>query len=377
MKTRKNTWIAAVLLFLVGFLAVLILFRMIGQQTKTVPDVVFETTRNEEIPAPASDSEDETAEASENEIRETSEKPVQESPRPLREICLSDRDLDPLLFERAEEQGTVSIAEYLTRDYFCDEYYDIRKQMAVYLPYGYDEKSQYDVLVLLHCGWADYRFWLVNERDYCTPEGEIKQVYVKDLLDNMIQQGYCRPLIVLAPCCYLYDNTPNANGNRFEYEQMKWEVGEDLLRFTAENYATWAEDGSRESLLKAREHFGFFGASFGAYVNYISIIGPNYDLAANYAFTGGGAVERSYLLNTWNEKGTKDLPMKCLYIAEGEFDDRAAPEASYYTLLAGGDPFSEDNLHYTMVAGSGHVDHTYLVALYNTLQLFFTHDSGS
>ena len=372
MNRRKKTWIAVILLSLIFLLAALILLRMIRQHTEIVPaaKTEIETGATPSV-EPAAPEPEELEVASDTETQEQAEVfPVKE-PCSLREVALSDRDLDPALFEEAEEQGTVSIVDYITRDYYCDEYYDIRKQMAVYLPYGYNEERQYDVLVLLHCGWADYRFWLVNERDYCTPEGETKPVYVKNMLDNMIQQGYCRPLIVLAPCCYLYDNTPNANGNLFEYEQMKREVGEDLLRFAAENYATWAESGSREALTEAREHVGFFGASFGAYMNYISIIGPNFDLAANFAFTGGGAVERGYLLNTWTEKGTRNFPLNCLYIAEGEYDDRAVPEASFYTLLQSGEPFSESNLHYTMVAGSGHVDHTYLVALFNTLQLFF------
>ena len=232
MKRTKKIWVAVILLFLLVLLAALILFRLISQTKEKVPDTVQETPTIETPTVPGSDVKEKTVPDRETEKQE--ECPPVDEPRQLREINLSDKDLDAVLFEKADEQGTVIIADYLTRDYYCDEYYDIRKQMAVYLPYGYDESQQYDVLVLLHCGWADYRFWLVNERDYCTPEGETKPVYVQDLLDNMIEQGYCRPLIVLAPCCYLYDNTPNANGNRFEYEQMKSEVGEDLLRFAAE-----------------------------------------------------------------------------------------------------------------------------------------------
>ena len=175
MNRRKNTWIAVILLFLIFLLAALILLRMIRQHTEIVSaaETEIETGTTPSV-EPAAPEPEEVVVASDTETQEQAEDfPVKE-PRSLREVALSERDLDPALFEEAEEQGTVRIVDYITRDYYCDEYYDIRKQMAVYLPYGYNEEQQYDVLVLLHCGWADYRFWLVNERDYCTPEGEKK-----------------------------------------------------------------------------------------------------------------------------------------------------------------------------------------------------------
>ena len=80
-------------------------------------------------------------------------------------------------------------------------------------------------------------------------------------------------------------------------------------------------------------------------------------------------------MNSWTANGTQDLKLRLLYIAEGEFDDRYAPESSYYNLLNyganTGAPFSEENVRYTLVRGWGHEDHSYLVGLFNTLQLFF------
>ena len=117
------------------------------------------------------------------------------------------------------------------------------------------------------------------------------------------------------------------------------------------------------------------GASFGAYAEYISIIGDNYDLTAWYTFCGGGAIDPGYLISSWEANGTQDLPLRLLYISEGEFDDRYAPESSYYNLLHYGETigasFTEENIRYTMIRGWGHEDHSYLVGLFNTLQLFF------
>ena len=305
-------------------------------------------------------------------------------------IC--EDNLDTGLFQPAKEKGTVELVQYMTEDRVSGGDFQVAKDLAVYLPYGYDPEQQYDVLMLLHCAWADHTFWLVENRDYRTagegippnsedwslpytgPDGSIP-VYVPNMLDRMIEEGWCRPLIVVSPCIYLYDRVPSAAGNQYDYLQFTREFGPDLMAFIAENYATYAADSSRESLAAAREHFGILGASFGAYAEYLCVIGDNFDLAAWYTFCGGGAIDPGVLVQSWREHGTQDLPLRLLYISEGEFDDRAAPEGSYHDLLYYGEnvggPFSPENVRFTLVRGWGHEDHSYLVGLFNTLQLFF------
>ena len=226
------------------------------------------------------------------------------------------------------------------------------------------------MLILLHCAWADHRFWLVQDRNYGT-EAEAVPVSVPHLLDRMIEEGICRPLIVVSPCIYLYDRQPSSAGNAYDYMQFSREFGRDFLPWLAENYATFAADGSREALTAAREHFGLLGASFGAYASYLSVIGDNFDLASWYTFCGGGEIDPSYLRNSWAAAGTDGLPLNMLYICEGEYDDRAGPELSYYSLLNAGGPFHDENVKFTLVRGWGHEDHSYLVGLYNSLQMFF------
>ena len=305
-------------------------------------------------------------------------------PRPLREIAICEDNLDESLFLPAAEKGSVELVQYLTEDYVSGGDVQVMKDLAIYLPYGYDAQKQYNVLILLHCAWADHLFWLVQDRDYrIDEEGNSAEdssvssiaVSVPNMLDRMIEEGWCKPLIVVSPCIYLYDRHPSAAGNQYDYTQFSREYGLDLLSFLAENYATYAADGSRKALADAREHFGVLGASFGAYAEYISIIGDNYDLTAWYSFCGGGAIDPGYLVSSWEAAGTQDLPLRLLYISEGEFDDRYAPESSYHDLLHYGETiggsFTEENTRYTMIRGWGHEDHSYLVGLFNTLQLFF------
>ncbi len=292
------------------------------------------------------------------------------TPPPLRETALVENSLPKELFQPAEHCGTVEEVQYTTRDLVSDLPYPIQKDVTVYLPYGYDPDSRYNVLILLHCAWADHRFWLVEERNYGT-EKDPDPVSVPNLLDRMIEEGYCEPMIVVSPCIYLYDRQPSTAGNGYDYMQFAREFGPDFLSFLAENYATYAEDGSREELKKAREHFGVLGASFGAYASYISVIVDNFDLAAWYTYCGGGSIDPGYLLSGWANAGTSELPLRMLYICEGEHDDRAGPELSYHNLLYYGDPFTEENVKFTLVLGWGHEDHSYLVGVYNSLQMFF------
>ena len=297
------------------------------------------------------------------------------TPKPLRPIRLTETDLPEELLRPAEHRGTVREEDYPTRDMVSDVPDRINKDVTVYLPYGYDPEEQYDVLILLHCAWADHRFWLGQERNYGSEEAPVP-VSVPNLLDRMIEEGYCRPLIVVSPCIYLYDRQPSNAGNGYDYEQFEQEIGTDFLPWIAENYGTYAADGSPEALRAAREHFGVLGASFGAYAEYFCVIGENFDLLAWYCFCGGGEIEPWHLAERWTENGTAELPLRMLYICEGEFDDRYGPEISYHNLLTFGGAFNEENVKFTLVQGWGHEDHSYLVGLYNSLQMFFR-ETGS
>ncbi len=391
MKRTNRIWIwDTALLLLFAVLGVLVAGRIRTARTVTAP-----RPEDAQAKAPAAAGLNPEADA-EAAVTEPTPEPTPTpapTPHPLREISICEDNLDESLFQPAKEQGTVELVQYLTHDHVSDESVGVMKDLAVYLPYGYDPAKQYDVLMLLHCAGFDHRFWLVDNREYrilgeglppsqddwtlpgANVPGGVLPVYVPNILDRMIEEGWCRPLIVVSPCIYLYGEQSSSVGNRYDYVQFSREIGPDLMAYIAEHYATYAKDGSRQSLTEAREHFGVLGASFGAYAEYISVIGDNYDLAAWYTFCGGGVIDPGTLVQSWQEHATQDLPLRLLYISEGEFDDRAGPEGSYYGLLYYGEStgayFSPDNVRFTLVKGWGHEDHSYLVGLFNTLQLFF------
>lgn len=77
--------------------------------------------------------------------------------------------------QRFSECGTIETISYTTFDYFGDGS-EIEKHANVYLPYGYDEEKQYNVLYLMHGIGGDENEWGMNGNDS----------RVKIIMDNLI-----------------------------------------------------------------------------------------------------------------------------------------------------------------------------------------------
>lgn len=295
------------------------------------------------------------------------------TPRPLNAPELTDRGIDESFFGPAGQQGTLlTDVTYITHDYVYGRDGDYVKPMHVYLPYGYSESERYDVLFLLHIRQNDVSFWLEKPHDYNLPEGGSVAVDVVNVLDNLIERGLCKPMIVIALDGYLNDESRWVHNSDQVYPQFAEEFGRDILPFVAEHYATWADGTDRAQLAAAREHFGVLGASFGAYQAELSVLAPNFDLVSWYTLTGGGSVSSGYLMPMWTQYGTLDQPISLLYFEEGEFDDFGPVEGSYLTLSDWTEKFTRDeNLRYQRVLGAGHDQREWVNALFNSAQLFF------
>ncbi|MBR1456377.1 MAG: hypothetical protein IJ594_04360, partial [Oscillospiraceae bacterium] len=284
-------------------------------------------------------------------------------------MALNERYIDMAFFEPTEAHGSLQTVEYETMDYAAGQ--PATKTMTVYLPCGYDETQQYNVLFLLHTSGGNERTWLVSPHGYQF-ETTFEYVDVVNMIDRLIEQRYCDPMIVVSPSCYINEGAAFAHNSARDFEQFDQEFTQDILPYVAEHYATYAEGSDHDALVAARHHFGVLGASFGAYVNYISILATHMDLVANYTLVGGGAIDYGYCYERWSARGFLDYDIDCLYIVEGEYDDRYGPESSYRILLANApDFFSDDNLHYSTIYGAGHEPRSWVNGLYNTMQVFF------
>ena len=116
-----------------------------------------------------------------------------------RDFAESVDDISDLTKE-CSEKGTVVTLEYDTDAYIPELHESLHKSLMAYLPYGYDETKQYDVLYLLH-GSSDYedaaQFWLLDFG-----------ASTRAVLDNMIQRKLCKPVIVVCPTYYCMTEIP-------------------------------------------------------------------------------------------------------------------------------------------------------------------------
>lgn len=278
------------------------------------------------------------------------------TPVPLAQPELTTSFIDESLFEPCGKKGNVISAEYVTKNYYSSSDEEVIKHMSVYLPWGYDESENYDVLFVMHVMTCDENFWLNSYHEYETREGESMTVLVPDLLDNMIDRGMCPPVIVVSPCGYITQDARYERNSERDFYQFKIELEQDILPYIEEHF----------SVFQGRDHYGFYGASFGAYMEYRSVLGPNFDRFSWFSLTGGGYVDPDWLKAQWAQEGFGDLPMNCLILTEGEYDDRGPVEMGYYALNP-----NFENVYYNMIEKTGHNTNEWVNAMYNALQLFF------
>lgn len=151
------------------------------------------------------------------------------------------------------QQGQVVRIEYESKDYTRDDRPATRKPAYVYLPYGYDESRQYNVVYLMH-GWTG------TAEDTFGALGGAQ----KNILDWMIQQGDCQPVIVVSPT---WDKDNQAKGWGESCEEIAVfhnEYENDLIPAVESRFATFAETTDRAGIVASRDHRAFGGFSLGS-----------------------------------------------------------------------------------------------------------------
>ncbi len=157
----------------------------------------------------------------------------------------------PELPERVPDQytstlrdgGTVTRIEYPSRDYYGDQK-EITKPALVYLPAGYSEEKQYDLLVLCHgVGGTE------NEWGFLNISGD-----GRNLVDHLIANGEIKPLIIVMPNGRSTEDCGNtAWSNMQAFYSFGQEIRNDLLPWMDAHYATYG----------TREHRYMAGLSMG------------------------------------------------------------------------------------------------------------------
>lgn len=291
------------------------------------------------------------------------------------------------LKETCDQQGTVESLTYEAPAYATNELLGtdstIEKTVQVYLPYGYDESKQYNVLYLLHGTGGNDEYWFKREGD---------GVVTCNVLDNMIKDGLCDPVIVVTSNFYseIMDKDHKisdekvaeyAKENEDEYLQVRndlwtqffqYELRNDIMPLVESTYSTYANKDTREeSMIASRDHRAMAGLSRGAMATTRSGMLGNLDEISYFGNYSGvwtmfdkfkdALTNSEYKVNYWyNGTGTAD------FAAENhlEFHNRVMSEMT--------DVF-QDGVNYAMVVknGGAHEYANWIIDLYNSLLVFF------
>ncbi len=266
----------------------------------------------------------------------------------------------PAEYDETESRapGTVEKLHYETKAYATDGR-TVEKTAYVYLPYGYNEDQQYNILYLMHGTGDDEAYWLETFP------------YNKGMIDNMIEKGDIRPLIIVTPTFYV-ENDCADDLDQLTYS-FKDELRNDLMPAVESTYSTYAESCDDEGFSKSRDHRAFAGLSRGAVTMYHSVMCGSLDYFSWFGAFSGSRTDAEYFREHLQTEEWKDLPINGLYVSSGTFDFALPGQIEdYQALLEAEDRLQEgENTEFVVYPGRRHSIGSWHLALYNYLQQVF------
>ncbi len=303
-------------------------------------------------------------------------------------LTVENTDAILSLQQECDQKGTVETLSYEAPAYAINAVLDmqttIEKKVSVYLPYGYDATKQYNVLYLLHGTGGDYQYWLLKEKT---------GIPTVNMLDHMIQQGLCEPLIVVAPDWNAEkkgkqykpsDEQASAYGESIQDEDIRkrndlWvaffheELRNDIVPLVESTYSTYAGgDVSEGGLAASRDHRALAGLSRGSMAALRSGVIANQDY-----FSWIGAFSGAWSRVDLFEEAVKNeqCPIHFWYNGNGTEDMALENHTAFLNQVMVDLPGTfVDGLNFAFVVkdGSAHTYENWLTDLYNILQVFFT-----
>ena len=157
-------------------------------------------------------------------------------------------------FKKAQEQGHIERVVYSSKDYTLASQPTIQKHTYVFLPYNYHENEPYDIIYLIH-GWLGN----AEELLITPPKQELK-----NLFDNMIQHGLCRPFIAVFPTWDKDNQSKGWEESAQEIAAFYHEYENELIPAVESRYSTYADTINREGIIASRNHRAIGGFSLGS-----------------------------------------------------------------------------------------------------------------
>ena len=228
---------------------------------------------------------------------------------------------------------------------------------CVYLPSGYDSAQRYDVLYLMHGAGEDERYWLSEENG------------ARALLDGMIAQGLCPPVIVVTPCL-----ASEKNGGLNGTGTFRHELRGDLIPAVESRYSTWAGgDTSLESLTRSRAHRAYAGLSLGSEAGWSSVLMGCLDIIG-YVGCFSGYYANAYAIAESMNTAYADFPPLYWYNGNGTLDGSHDDHLRGYGLMLRLCPQllrEGENCCFADKPGKRHNLESWRIDLYNVMRVFF------
>ena len=293
------------------------------------------------------------------------------------------------LQQECEHKGEVVTLDYPAPAYAINEvlgrHEKLNKSVTVYLPYGYDETQQYDVLYLLHGTGGNNEYWLMKEKT---------GIPTVNVLDNLIDQGIIKPLIVVTPdwnadlkgkknkiedsvaAAYAEKIGESGIGKRNDLWCLFFdqELVNDIIPLVEGCFSTYAGgDTSAENLTATRDHRALAGLSRGSVATLRSML-SHCDFFAWFGCFSGGWINQEQFKQAVLDTVAADRPIRYWYNGNGTEDFSLDSQVSLVNMarteltdcLTDG-----ENMAFVVKEGSAHTYENWLTDLYNILIVFF------
>lgn len=239
----------------------------------------------------------------------------------------------------------------------------MHRAMTVYVPYNYDPAQKYDVFFLLHGLNGRRGFWFeeLHEENGLVLDG-------KNLCDHLFAEGYVKPMLLVA-----IDTCIGNTVNRSELgaSRISDELRSAILPTIIENYSTYAESGSYEDIVAAREHFGIGGVSNGSlYTQYAGLM-ANLELFGDYLCLSG--CNNAPAIRERLDADARDrYPVYMYFSGAGDEDySRENTDMGYEILTEGDSPLEDGRNAFHVIVEGKHECRVWFTELYNALPLMF------
>ena len=264
-----------------------------------------------------------------------------------------------------DQQGTVVSLDYETPAYAYDESVTLTKTAYIYLPYGYDEAKDYNIVYLMHGGGESEKYWFIDERWGQT---------TRNVLDNMIKNGVCDPVIVVTPTF----NEEGFEGDGAQNAELCVVFGKELrnnlIPAVESQYSTYAKgDTSVENLIATREHRAFAGFSMGSYTSIQAGLMQNLDIISYFGSYSGALTTVDEFLAVVESDELKDYSIGFWFNGNGR-GDMALEEHDEFAhgVLEAMDRLTDgENFAWINMRDGAHMYGSWIVDLYNSLLVFF------